>query len=60
MFGSDAPFDTKGRSYFIPRTISDVEGAVADQAERALIFQDNAERILGIESGYRKPARQTP
>ena len=50
MFGSDAPFDTKGGSYFIPRTISDVEGAVADKTERAMIFQDNAERILGIGS----------
>jgi uncharacterized protein len=50
MFGSDAPFDTHGGSYFIPRTISDVEAAVADDSKRAMIFQHNAERILGIES----------
>jgi uncharacterized protein len=60
MFGSDAPFDTKGGSYFIPRTISDVEAAVTDEAERAMIFQDNAERILGIKSGRGEPASQTP
>jgi aminocarboxymuconate-semialdehyde decarboxylase len=59
MFGSDAPFDTKGGSYFIPRTISDVEGAVSDTAERAMIFHGNVERILGIKSGDREPARQT-
>ena len=60
MFGSDAPFDTKGGSYFIPRTISDVDQAVADDTARAMIFQDNAKRILGIEPGHREPARQTP
>jgi len=59
MFGSDAPFDTKGGSYFIPRTISDVEGVVSDNAESAMIFHGNAERILGITSGDREPARQT-
>ena len=59
MFGSDAPFDTKGGHYFIPATISDVEEAVADDAARAMIFHDNANRILGIKSGDREPARQT-
>ncbi|HTP23394.1 MAG TPA: amidohydrolase family protein [Solirubrobacteraceae bacterium] len=59
MFGSDAPFDTKGGSYFIPATISDVEGAVADDAERAMIFHGNAQRILRIESDHREPATQT-
>jgi hypothetical protein len=48
MFGSDAPFDTEGGSVFIPRTISDIGGAVGDEGERAMIFQGNAERILGI------------
>jgi len=56
MFGTDAPFDTTGGSYFIPRTISDVEGAVPDEPERAMIFQHNAERILGIGSRHRQPA----
>ncbi len=59
MFGSDAPFDTKGGSYFIPSTISDVENAVADNAARAMIFQGNAKRILRIERDYGEPARQT-
>jgi len=59
MFGSDAPFDTKGGSYFIPTTISDIEGAVADDTVRAMIFHGNAERILGITSGHRAPERQT-
>jgi predicted TIM-barrel fold metal-dependent hydrolase len=59
MFGSDAPFDTKGGAYFIPRTISDVEGAVSDQAERAMIFHENAERVLGIKSDSHEPATQT-
>ncbi|HXO07903.1 MAG TPA: amidohydrolase family protein, partial [Solirubrobacteraceae bacterium] len=60
MFGSDAPFDTKGGSYFIPRTVSDVEAAVADQTERAMIFHDNAQRILGLNSGNGKTTSQTP
>lgn len=58
MFGSDAPFDTEGGSYFIRSTISDVEGAVADDAARAMIFHGNAERILGIESEHRETASQ--
>jgi predicted TIM-barrel fold metal-dependent hydrolase len=59
MFGSDAPFDTKGGAYFIPSTISDVEGAVADNAARAMIFHDNAERILGIEPEDGEPPSHT-
>jgi uncharacterized protein len=60
MFGTDAPFDTKGGSYFIPRTISDVEEAVSDERERAMIFQHNAERILRINSSHHRPAPETP
>ncbi|MBV9335121.1 MAG: amidohydrolase [Solirubrobacterales bacterium] len=59
MFGSDAPFDTRGGSYFIPSTISDVEQAVADRAARAMIFHDNARRILRIASDDHEPATQT-
>jgi uncharacterized protein len=59
MFGSDAPFDTKGGAHFISATIADIEGAVADDAERAMIFHGNAQRILGIESERREPASQT-
>jgi predicted TIM-barrel fold metal-dependent hydrolase len=54
MFGSDAPFDTKGGSYFIPRTIADVEEAVADENERAMIFERNAERILATRQHRRE------
>jgi uncharacterized protein len=59
MFGSDAPFDTKGGAHFISATIADIEGAVADDAERAMIFHGNAQRILGITSERREPASQT-
>ena len=50
LFGTDTPFDTKGGSHFIPVTISDVEGAVHDEAARAAIFEGNARRILGIHA----------
>jgi predicted TIM-barrel fold metal-dependent hydrolase len=50
LFGTDTPMDTKGGSHFIPATISDVEGAVADEAVRAAIFEGNARRILGIDA----------
>jgi predicted TIM-barrel fold metal-dependent hydrolase len=60
MFASDAPFDTRGGSYFIPRTISDVERGVADEDERAMIFQHNAERILRLDSIHREPSGHTP
>jgi uncharacterized protein len=50
LFGTDTPMDTKGGSHFIPATISDVEGAVADEAVWAAIFEGNARRILGIDA----------
>jgi aminocarboxymuconate-semialdehyde decarboxylase len=50
LFGTDAPFDTEGGSYFIPTTISDVEGAVQDEGGRAVIFARNAARILGLSA----------
>jgi aminocarboxymuconate-semialdehyde decarboxylase len=50
LFGTDTPFDTKGGSHFIPVTISDVEGAVPDEAARAAIFEGNARRILRIHA----------
>jgi uncharacterized protein len=59
LFGSDAPFDTEGGSYFIPRTISDIEDAVDDASVRSAIFQGNANRILGTDGGRRRPTRQT-
>jgi uncharacterized protein len=54
MFGSDAPFDTKGGSYFIPRTMADIEQAVAGESERAMIFELNAERILMTRQHHRE------
>lgn len=50
LFGTDAPFDTEGGSYFIPATISDVDGAVQDESARAAIFAGNATRVLGVEA----------
>lgn len=50
LFGTDTPFDARGGSHFIPATISDVEGAVPDQAARAVIFEGNARKILGIDA----------
>jgi uncharacterized protein len=59
MFATDAPFDNKSGAYFIPSTISDIDGAVADETERAMIFHGNAERILGIGSGRVAPVTHT-
>jgi uncharacterized protein len=56
MFGTDAPFDTEDGAYFIPATVSDIEGAVVDEAARAMIFRDNASRILGIQSDAAAPS----
>lgn len=50
LFGTDAPFDSEGGSYFIPTTISDVEDAVREDGPRARIFASNAMRILGVGS----------
>ena len=50
LFGTDTPLDTEDGSHFIPVTISDVEGAVHDEAARATIFEGNARRILGIHA----------
>ena len=38
LFGTDTPFDTKDGSHFIPVTISDVEGAVHDEAYLAPVL----------------------
>ena len=48
LFGSDAPFDAQGGSYFIPRTTADVGGAIETASAREAIFRGNAERVLGI------------
>ncbi len=48
LVGTDTPFDTQGGAHFIPVTISDVEGAVPDEAAQAAIFADNARRVRGI------------
>ena len=49
LFGTDAPFDARGGSYFIPRTISDIEVAINDETERSAIFHGNVRNLLGIE-----------
>ena len=53
LFGTDAPFDAQGGSYFIPRTISDVEGAIDNNAEQKAIFEGNVRNLLGIEAMLR-------
>lgn len=49
LFGTDAPFDAQAGSYFIPRTISDVQGAIDKESDQVAIFEDNARRILRLE-----------
>ena len=50
LFGTDAPFDAQGGSYFIPRTIADIEGAIDNETEQRAIFEGNASNVLGIEA----------
>jgi aminocarboxymuconate-semialdehyde decarboxylase len=50
LFGTDAPFDTQGGTYFIPRTVADIEGAIGNEAERSAIFEGNVSKVLGIEA----------
>jgi aminocarboxymuconate-semialdehyde decarboxylase len=59
LFGTDAPFDTQGGSYFIPTTIEDVQSAVDSEAERAAIFNGNIERILGVAPTDPRPTNET-
>jgi uncharacterized protein len=49
LFGTDAPFDAQGGAYFIPRTTSDIEGAIDNETERSAIFQGNVGNLLGLE-----------
>jgi aminocarboxymuconate-semialdehyde decarboxylase len=48
LFGTDAPFDGEGGAYFIPTTVSDVQGAVPDDGAREAIFAGNASRLLDL------------
>jgi hypothetical protein len=50
LFGTDAPFDAQAGSYFIPRTVADIQGAIRDQTDRSAIFEGNATNVLGIEA----------
>jgi len=49
LFGTDAPFDARGGSTFIPATIADVEGAVPAGEARTAVFEDNARRLLRVD-----------
>ena len=49
-FGTDARFDAQEGSYFIPRTITEIEGAIDNETERSAIFEGNAGKVLGIEA----------
>ena len=49
LFGTNAPFDAKGGSHFIPATTSDVKGAAPDQAARAAIFEGDVRKVLMID-----------
>jgi aminocarboxymuconate-semialdehyde decarboxylase len=50
LFGTDAPFDAQGGSYFIPRTIADIASAIDNETARSAIFEGNASEVLGIEA----------
>jgi aminocarboxymuconate-semialdehyde decarboxylase len=50
LFGTDAPFDAQGGSYFIPRTIADIEGAIDNETDQRAMFEGNASKVLGIEA----------
>jgi aminocarboxymuconate-semialdehyde decarboxylase len=49
MFATDTPFDAQSGLYFIPRTTSDVEGAIGSKAARDAIFEGNANRVLATK-----------
>ena len=55
LFGTDTLFDKKDGSPFIPVTISDVEGAVHDEAPRAALFKGNARKSSGSTPDYYRP-----
>ena len=55
LFETDTPFDNKDGSHFIPVTISDVEGAVHDEAPRAALFKGNARKSSGSTPDQYRP-----
>ncbi|MEM6728422.1 MAG: amidohydrolase family protein [Pseudomonadota bacterium] len=49
LFASDAPFDPEGGPMYIRETIKLIEELDITPAQRQMLFQDNAVKLLGLE-----------
>jgi aminocarboxymuconate-semialdehyde decarboxylase len=50
VFASDAPFDPEKGPMYIRETIKVIESLDLTEAERAMVFHGNAERLLKLSS----------
>lgn len=48
LFGTDMPFDPEFGARTVRRTIQSVEGMAISDAEKKMIYEENAKRIMGI------------
>lgn len=48
LFGSDMPFDPEKGPQFIRETIANIEALGLSDADRGLIYEGNARRVLGV------------
>ena len=51
LFASDAPFDPEGGPMYIRETIKLIEGLDVSDAIKRKVFQDNANKLLGLSIG---------
>jgi uncharacterized protein len=51
LFASDSPFDPEKGPMFIRETIRVIDALDISEADRRKIYQENAERLCGIEAG---------
>lgn len=51
LFASDAPFDPEGGPMYIRETIKLIEGLDISDAIKRKVFQDNANKLLGLSIG---------
>ena len=49
LFGTDMPWGAEGGEMFVRETIEAVKEATPDAAVRALLFEENALRVLGVK-----------